>query len=87
MYSVIKASQQQILDSIRAQDVKDYEQLRRDLSRANTKDYQQQYRGFWAMNRASNTFCTKYFELLETGTTLELPGLLEALDEASNAPE
>lgn len=83
MYSVIAASQQQILDSIPKRYVEDYEQLCRDVGRAGTEDYQKQYKNFWEMNRASGGFCTKYFELLAAPTTPNLPGLLQALEDAS----
>lgn len=83
MYSVIAASQKQLLESIQQQEVEVYEQLCQDVGRAGTQDYQRRYKTFWAMNRASPGFCSKYFELLAMGTTPHLAPLLQELEDAS----
>lgn len=83
MYSVIAASQKQLLESIQQQEVEVYEQLCQDVGRAGTQDYQRRYKTFWAMNRASAGFCSKYFELLAMGTTPHLAPLLQELEDAS----
>jgi hypothetical protein len=83
VYSVIIASKEQILGSIHRRELEDYERLLQEAGRASAKDYQRRYKIFWAMNRASNSFCTKYFELLEAGNMLDLSRLLQILDEPS----
>ncbi len=83
MYSVVAASQRQILDLISADELKEYEWLCENPGLARANQYQQRYRSFWGMNRASSAFCRRYFEILEAGTTGDLPGLLRELENPS----